>query len=53
MYNSLPKTLDDLKANIEREIKKINVEILKSTFENFEKKCHLIIAANVGLIEPK
>ncbi len=53
VYNPLPKTLDDLKANIKREIEKINVEILKSTFENFEKRCHLVIAADGGLIEPK
>jgi hypothetical protein len=34
----LPKTVDDLKANIEREIKKIKDEVLKSTFLNFQKR---------------
>jgi len=34
----LPKTLDDLKTNIEREIKNINKKTLKTVFENFEKK---------------
>ena len=34
VYYPLPKTIDELKANIRREIKKINVEILKNTFKN-------------------
>jgi len=42
VYNPLPKTLDDLKVNLEREIKKINKDMLKSTFSNFEKRCHLL-----------
>ena len=53
VYTPLPKTLDDLKANIEREIKKINQEILESTFENFIKRCSLVIAAKGGHIESK
>ena len=50
-YNPLPKTLDDLKANIEREIKKISKNILKSTFLNFQKRCELIVSAEGGYIE--
>lgn len=53
VYNPLPKTLDDLKANIEREIKKINVQIFKSTFENLKNRCDLIIKAKGGHIEAK
>ena len=52
-YNPLPKTLDDLKANIEREIKKISKNILKSNFLNFQKRCELIISAEGGHIEIK
>ena len=51
-YNPLPKTLDDLKANIEREFKKISKNILKSTLLNFQKRCELISAED-GHIEIK
>lgn len=51
VYNPLPKTLDDLKANIEREIKNISKNILKSTFLNFQKRCELIFSAGGGHIE--
>ena len=51
VYNPLPKTLDDLKTNLSREIKKINKEILKKTFKNFEKRCELVISAGGGHIE--
>ena len=53
VYNPLPKTLDDLKVNLEREIKKINKDMLKSTFSNFEKRCHLLKSANSGHIGNK
>jgi len=49
-YDPLPKTLDDLKENICREIKKISKETLKNTFLNFEKRCKLIISAQGGHI---
>ena len=35
IYNPLPKTIDDLKANIVRDCKKINSKILKSVFFKF------------------
>jgi len=38
----LPKTLDDLKVNIEREIRNINQDVLKSTFLNFRKRLNLL-----------
>ena len=53
VYNPLPKTLDDLKINLEREIKKIPKNILNSTFLNLEKICHLIISVGGGHIEIK
>ena len=53
VYNPLPKTLDDLKTNIEREIKNIPKDVLKSTFLNFRKRCELVISAQVGHIEEK
>ena len=51
VYNPIPKTLDDLKANIAREIQQIPKNILKSTIENFEKRCKLVISAEGGHFE--
>lgn len=51
VYNPLPKTLDDLKENIKREINLISKETLKNIFINFEKRCDLIISASGGHIE--
>ena len=51
VYNPLPKTLDDLKANIVREIKKISKDVLTSVFLNFEKSCNLTINAYGAHIE--
>jgi len=44
MYNTLLKTFDELKINIEREIKKISKKILKVSFLNFEKRCDFVLA---------
>jgi len=49
----MPKTLDDLKVNIEREIRNLKPDGLKSTFLNFRKRLNLIIEAEVGHIEQK
>ena len=51
VYKPLPKTLDDLKENITREIQKINTSVLESTFLNFTKRCHLLIEKNGGYID--
>ena len=51
VYNPLPKTLDDFKGNIRREIKKISKIILESTILNLEKMCNLILKADGGHIE--
>jgi len=53
VYSPPTKTLDDLKSNIEREIKNINKKTLKNVFENFEKICNLDISAEGGHIEEK
>jgi len=53
VYKPLPKTLDDLKVNIEREIRNINQDVLKLTFLNFRKRLNLIIEAKGGHIEQK
>jgi hypothetical protein len=45
--------LDDLKAHIERKIKKISKNILKSNFLNFQKECELIFRAEDGHIKIK
>ena len=50
VYNPLPRNLDDLKANIEREIKTIKIDLLKSTFLNFEKRLNLFIEKKGGRI---
>ena len=49
----MPKTLYDLKVNIEREIRNIKQDILKSIFLNFRKRLNLIIEAKDGHIEQK
>ena len=41
----MPKTLEELKENITREMKKIPKEILKSSFLNFAKKCNFVLSA--------
>jgi hypothetical protein len=53
VYTPLPKTIDELKLNIEREIKNINQRMLEKTFENFKKRCELIVSAEGGHIEDK
>jgi transposase len=53
VYQPLPKTLKDLKANISREMQNITVEVLNSTFLNLEKRCKLILTAEGGHIEDK
>ena len=45
VYNPIPKTLDDLKANIEREVGKIKEETLKKTFLNFQERCKMILTS--------
>jgi hypothetical protein len=50
VYNPLPNNLDDLKVNIENEIKKINPDMLKNTILNFSKRCDLVIEAKGGHI---
>jgi len=47
----MPKTLEDLKENIMREMKNIPKEILKSTFLNFVKRCNFVLSAVGGHIE--
>ena len=53
MYNPLLKTLEDLKANITREIKNISKKSLESTFLNLKKRCELklLITAQGGHVE--
>ena len=50
VYSPMPKTIEDLQANITKEIDK---NILKSTFLNFQKRCNLIIKLNGGHVENK
>lgn len=53
VYNPLPYSLDELKANILREIEKIDKNDLYKVFVNFEKRLDLIISAKGGHIEDK
>ena len=47
----MPRTIDELKQNIEREIEQIKKNTLLKTFENFKNHCTLIISAEGGRIE--
>ena len=51
VYSPLPKNLDDLKANITREIKKISLETLEKVFSNFLKRCTNLISVSGGHVE--
>ena len=53
VYNPLPKNLDYLKLNKEREIKNISAETLKSVFSNLTKRCKMLISVNGGHFENK
>jgi hypothetical protein len=53
VYNPMPKTVDELKANIKREFKKITEQMLKSTFSNFLKRLETIKELDGGHIEEK
>ena len=48
MYNPVPKTIDDLKVNIQNEI---NFDMLEKAFSNFSKICGLVIKAKGGHIQ--
>ena len=48
VYYHLPSNIEGLKTNIEREIKSINADMLKNSFENFRKKLELVISAEGG-----
>ena len=50
VYNPLPKDLNDLKANIEREIKNISTDT-QNAILNFSKRCDLVIKAKGGHID--
>ena len=45
------RNFDDLKANIEREIKNISTDTLKNAILNFSKRCDLVIKAKEGHID--
>ena len=45
VYYPLPSNIDELKSNIEREVKSITTEMLKNSFENFRIRLNFIISA--------
>ena len=53
VYNPLPKTIGELKANLEREIKNISEDTLKNLFLNMTKRCNLVISSQSGHFENK
>lgn len=53
VYKPLPSSIEDLKQNIVREVKKIDKKILKDVFLNLEKRCNLIIEEDGGHIDNK
>jgi hypothetical protein len=50
-YNPMPTTIDELKANITRDCKKLNAQNLKSIFLNLRERCNLVLSAEGGHIE--
>lgn len=53
VYNPLPRNLEELKVNIEREIRKIQGDVLKKLFLNLRKRCDYVISAGGGHFENK
>jgi len=53
VYNPIPKDLTELRSNLEREVKNLSKNVLKSTFLNFKKRLNLVISANGGHFENK
>ena len=51
LYNPLPKTFEDLMANITRKMQMILMKILHSEFSNFLENCNLVISAQGGHIK--
>ncbi len=53
IYSPKPNNIDDLKVNIEKEIRSIKPEVLIPTFQNLEKRLKKVIDVNGGHIEDK
>jgi hypothetical protein len=53
VYNPMPDSIDSLKANIEREFKNITKGMLKSVFDDFEKRLDLVRSLKGGHVENK
>ena len=53
VYSPLPKTLDQLNVNIDREIKNIKPDVLNRVIKNFEKRCDLVVDNLGGHFENK
>jgi inhibitor of nuclear factor kappa-B kinase subunit alpha len=53
VYMPMPKDLAELKSNLDREVKNLPKDVLKSTFLNFKKRLNLVISANGGHFEKK
>jgi hypothetical protein len=51
VYNPMPKNLDDLQKNIEKEIKNISKNMLKDVFEKVKNDCRKCISAEGGHFE--
>jgi len=49
----MPKDLAELKSNLDREVKNLPKDVLKSTFLNFKKRLNLVISYNGGHFEKK
>ena len=49
----MTKDLTELNSNLDREVKNLNKNILKSTFLNFKKRLNLVLSANGGHFEDK
>ncbi len=48
VYYPAPKSLDELRSNITREIKKINSSMLQSSISHIKKRCDFVLTHNGG-----
>ena len=53
IYSLLPNTLDELKANIKREVRSISPEVLVRVFENFRERLKKVTDMSEGHIKEK
>ena len=51
VYHPKPTSLDELKANIEREVSNLDPELIKRACGSLKKRCEKIISQHGGYVE--